>query len=89
MKVQQTVSLHEKALTRIASGEVMPIKKRKNRMGPKNSRVKVRKRHEEVDATLAAYVRSNEIDWRRVEVVDRKTIIVHNNPASQVLHGAY
>lgn len=52
-------------------------------MGPKNSRVKVRKRHEEVDAKLAAYVRNKKIDWRRVEVVNRKTIIVHNSPVSQ------
>lgn len=77
--VRKVVSLHPKTVTKASEGiiAITPAKPRK-RKRPSNSRVKHTVWHDGVDPLIVAWVRENHIHWRRIEVINSKTIIVHH-----------
>jgi hypothetical protein len=90
-KVQDTMSLHESAVQRLAASEVeipVPRPRRQEREHPVDTSVETRRKSDRAADKLFRYVRKDvyakalEIadgNWRRLEVVDNETIIVKNN----------
>ena len=79
--VRKTVSLHPQTVQKVAKNAVAtyPAKKKPGkRKRPSNSRVKHTVWHDGVDPLIVAWVRENKIHWRRIEVVNATTIIVHH-----------
>lgn len=77
--VRKTVSVHPKTVTKVSKDMIAltPAKPRK-RKRPSNSRVKHTVWHDGVDPLIIAWVKENKIHWRRIEVVNATTIIVHH-----------
>lgn len=78
--VRKTASLHPKTVTKVSERMIAmyPAKKNGKRKRPSNSRVKHTVWHDGVDPLILAWVRENKIHWRRIEVVNATTIIVHH-----------
>lgn len=78
--VRKVVSIHPKTVTKVSQNAIAltPTKKTGKRKRPSNSRVKHVVWHDGVDPLIVAWVRQNEIHWRRIEVVNATTIIVHH-----------
>lgn len=78
--VRRTVSVHPQTVTKVSKDMIAlhPAKKTGKRKRPSNSRVKHTVWHDGVDPLIVAWVRQNKIHWRRIEVVNATTIIVHH-----------
>lgn len=79
--VRKSVDIHPKTVTKVSENAIAitPAKKRKPSRKA-NSKVTVSHWYDGIDPLVLAWVRENKIHWRRIEVVDSITIIVHNRP---------
>jgi hypothetical protein len=77
--VRKNVSLHPQTVTKVSQNAIAisPAKKRKPSRKA-NSKVVVSHWYDGIDPLLVAWVRKNKIHWRRIEVVNSTTIIVHH-----------
>jgi len=79
--VRKTVSLHPKTVTKVSERMIAiqtSSRKTGKRKRPSNSKVKHTVWHDGVDPLIVAWVKENKIHWRRIEVVNATTIIVHH-----------
>jgi len=91
VKVQDTMSMDEKTVQKLAEGEVKvprPRRSRTEREHPVDTAVQMRRKSNRIADKLfrgvheGVYEKAMELaekNWRRLEVVDQETIIVHNN----------
>jgi hypothetical protein len=76
--IRRNLQLHHKTVQKAAKGEVSKLKKARRPRRKANSKVVVTHWYENVDTLILVWAKEHKIDPRKIEVVNRKSVIVHN-----------
>lgn len=76
--VRKNVVLHPTTVQKIANNAIMVSKPKRKTTRPRTSPVKRKHYLDGVDPLIVAWIRENKIYYKRVEVINSETVIIHN-----------